>query len=78
MREVTDLLAESFHLTDQEEGGTASKRAAEPLQQPGGVGKVASEKRRGCLRTQFVGEFGSLTWVASCSPRDRQPSTSSS
>ena len=42
MREVTHLLAESFHLTDQE-GGTAPQRAAEHLQQPGGVGKVASE-----------------------------------
>ena len=46
MREVTHLLAESFHLTEQEREEllpTASQWAAEPFQQPGGVGKVASE-----------------------------------
>ncbi len=59
MREVTDLLAESFHLTDQER-----EELLPSGQQSLFSNRVAWAKshlrRRGCLRTHFVGEFGSL------------------
>ena len=74
MREVTDLLAESFHLTEQEreellpsgQQSLFSNRVAWAKSHLKAAGLVENPVRDG---------FGSLTWVARCSPKNQRRST---